>query len=190
MTPTLTAPMPHSNRICRQKTGSPLTIAEERELRTRLLATVAALDARPEPKDIWDALGRHDADVRHPRWLSMLPELFRSALEAAKADGDRTLQQTVQLIDVFYDELYAFTVRGYELARSEDLDRELVRLTEESTEVTVAAARALQEPSERNLEAVRTEILEAEAQGEKMIDLASRRIAHDRSRNSRQLAIR
>lgn len=185
--------MPTIHRNPSAKSGK-LTENEERELRATLLMVVGALDARPAVNvDLWDALGRRDADVRHPTWLSKLPEVLRTALEAGRAEGPGSLAATVHRVHVFFAHLEAMTLLGFEaLAPEAEFTGALVAVTERSADVTVCASRALHDPTEANLEALRFAAMESEAEDEKVLDLASRRLAQTRTdrQPARQLALR
>ncbi len=168
-------------RKCTPKPGN-LSPNEEKELRAALYMVVGALDARPkENDDFWDALVRTDAEVRHPKWLNKLTETIRTALDAGAQEGPGTQAATVHRVHVFFAALEAITLRGYESPSVDNFADELVTLTEESADVTVAASRALKDPSESNLEALRFAVMESAAEDERVLDLASRRLADERS---------
>ncbi len=179
--------MTHLHR--KHSTHPEITAAEEAELRALLLQVAGALSSRPEPRDFWDDLGRRDTIARHPKWANKLVETLRSALEAGKGEDAGTQAATVHRVRVFFDSLAALTLRGYETTAAEELGGVLVETIKESADVSVAAARAIHEPTDRNLELLRHEVTQEIEEGERVLDLTARTLAARRT-PTRQLAVR
>jgi hypothetical protein len=97
------------------------------------------------------------------------------------------LAATRHRVEILFATLTALSLHGYESDTSPDLRSSLVRLSEEHSDVISAAARAQHEPSERNLEALRVEVLESIDIGAHVSDLTAAELCGGRSR---QLAYR
>lgn len=185
MTHTLDALMHTHNRNSREK---PAVTAHESKLIRAALANVAgACKPKPEPNDFWHDLTRDDAELRNVH-LDAYVIRCRQALEQARQQGIGTQAATVRRIEIFFATVCAIAVHGYECSPASDFGSAMVGLTKETADVTVAAAQVMNDPSERNVETLRVEIMEAiEFDGE-VLDMASTRLAG--SSCARQLATR
>ncbi len=167
----------HQNRV--EKLECPaLSTVEEATLRADLLLVAGQLKARPAVNvDLWNGLGRTEAEVRHPAWLSKLPEVLRSALNAAALEGPAVLQATTHQVEMFYAKLCAFTLAPYTIAGGSELPAALIGLTREAAEVSVAVAETLLDGNETNLRRLQIEVTEEIEEGNRVLDLTSRAIA-------------
>lgn len=158
---------------------------ESKMIRAALANVAGAIKGKPEPDDFWYDLTRENAELRNVH-LDAHVLRCRQALDEARRQGVGIQAATVRRVEVFFATLCAITVHGFEVSPSTDLGTALMEAAKENSDVTLAAARALQNPCESALELLRIEAHEAIEHDEQVIDLASARLA-DRCRD-RQLA--
>ena len=174
MTSTLTRPMTTHNRNSQQK--SALSRNDALIVRHAVASIVAA--CKGKPSDFFYDLTRNEEDaLTRNQHLDALVIRGREALEFAKKQGVGVQAATVHRIEIMFATLCALTIHGYEVAGEGNLSSALLRLSEETGDVMIAAARAAHEPSPRNLEALRFEISEAIDIGETVADRTALELA-------------
>jgi hypothetical protein len=179
---TLDPPMPAVHQIPAAKPD--LTRFHIKRLRSALLEVSGALRCRPEPRDMWDDLGRGDAEQRSI-WIDKDVLLCRMAMRAAEKEGPAIQEATRQRVKRYFAEKCAAALFGFEEHASDDLAQELVKMTREASEVLVAGAQAAAEPTISHLERLRDDGLEAIAELHDVVELASARLARERQHCTR-----
>lgn len=162
--------------------------SEAKLIRAALANVAGAMKGKPEPDDFWHDLTRTDAELRNVQ-LDAPVLRCRQALDAARQQGVGIQAATIRRVETYFRTLCAIAVHGYECSPAEDFGSAVVGLTKESADVAVAAAHVLHEPSERNVEALRVEAIEALEYDETIIDMASAKLA-ERCHAKPQLAYR
>lgn len=145
-------------------------------IRAALANVTGAQKGKPAPDSFWYELTGADAEQKHVA-LDIPVLKCRQALARACEQGIGAQAATIRRVEIFFATICAITVHGYEVLAATDLGTALMEAAKENSDVTLAAARALQNPCDSALELLRVEAHEAIEHDEQVIDLASARLA-------------